>query len=79
MLSSVVWLNWPLLCRALPQLVWHRQNWGIVYPHVEMGGVEVEQLKQQSNYIMGSTDPSIESHSYLYDLFVNSKWYCLSQ
>ena len=67
----------PLLHRALPQLVWHRQNWSIVYPHVEMGGVEVELLKQQSNYIMGSTDPSIESHSHLYDLFVNSKWHNL--
>ncbi|XP_062518581.1 DENN domain-containing protein 10-like [Corticium candelabrum] len=63
----------PLLriVRALPVLVWQRQNWNIVYPHVEINDVEVADLKLAAPYVAGFTDPAIESHTELYDVFVN--------
>ena len=58
--------------RALPLFVWHRQNWNILYPHVEMSDVETEPLSRKTGYIIGSTDPNIESHmDEFYDLFIN--------
>jgi hypothetical protein len=59
------------MTRALPLFVWHRQNWQILYPYVEMSEVELGQFMGKSSYILGSTDPSIESHMELYDLFIN--------
>jgi hypothetical protein len=63
----------PLLnfTRALPVLVWQRQNWNIVYPYVEINEVEVNDLKTAAPYVAGFTDAAIESHTELYDVFVN--------
>lgn len=59
--------------RALPQLVWHRQNWSILYPYVHLEGEELEKLSSCVTYIAGFTDASVESKTELYDLFVNGK------
>jgi hypothetical protein len=57
------------VCRTLPQLVWHRQNWNIVYPNMSLEENEIETLK--SSYIAGFIDPAIENREDLYDIFVN--------
>ena len=54
-------------------LVWQRQNWNIVYPHVEINEVEVTDLKAAAPYVAGFTDAAIESHTELYDVFVNGR------
>lgn len=53
--------------RTLPLLVWHRQNWNIVYPYMSLD--EGDTLKH--SYIAGFTDPAIETHEELYDVLVN--------
>ncbi|XP_070541116.1 DENN domain-containing protein 10-like [Ptychodera flava] len=58
--------------RALPTLVWHRQNWSILYPNVHLDDPEeAEDCQSNVSYILGSLDPTIETRSDLYDLFVN--------
>lgn len=57
--------------RALPVLVWHRQNWSIVHPYVHLEDNEIEGLKSQVTYVAGFTDASSENKTELYDLFVN--------
>jgi hypothetical protein len=64
--------------RALPVLVWQRQNWNIVYPYVEINEVEVNDLKTAAPYVAGFTDAAIESHTELYDVFVNGRYYSTS-
>eukprot|EP00118_Oscarella_pearsei_P001513 m.7648 g.7648 ORF g.7648 m.7648 type:complete len:355 (+) comp19302_c0_seq1:52-1116(+) len=57
--------------RALPVLVWQRQNWNILYPHVDIDEKELNDLKSMSTYIAGFTDSAVESRTELYDVFVN--------
>lgn len=59
--------------RALPVLVWHRQNWSILYPYVHLEDAELEDLKSSMTYIAGFTDASVETRVELYDLFVNGE------
>eukprot|EP00731_Ephydatia_muelleri_P020971 Em0013g698a len=59
------------LCQTLPLLVWHRQNWNIVYPNVDLNDLELDDLATRSTYIAGFTDTAIEGRSELYDLFIN--------
>ncbi|XP_019849424.1 PREDICTED: protein FAM45A-like [Amphimedon queenslandica] len=56
-------------CRTIPLLVWHRQNWNIVYPNVSLDDGETEALKM--SYVAGFTDPAIEAHQELFDILVN--------
>lgn len=56
-----IWLIPPsLLFRSLPALVWHRQNWDIAFPVMEIEDSEVDVLKETSSYVAGVTDASVE-------------------
>ena len=57
--------------RTLPQFVWHRQNWNIVYPNMSTDEFELEGLQGHGTYVAGFTDPAVEARTDLYDLFVN--------
>ncbi|XP_033114866.1 DENN domain-containing protein 10-like [Anneissia japonica] len=57
--------------RSLPALVWHRQNWSIMSPYVHLKAQELESLNGNSILLMGFTDADVESHTELYDLYVN--------
>ncbi|XP_071792834.1 DENN domain-containing protein 10-like [Asterias amurensis] len=58
--------------RALPSLVWHRQNWSLLYPYVDLESEdEIQELKGASSYIAGFTDPAIENRTNLFDVFIN--------
>ncbi|XP_054708728.1 putative DENN domain-containing protein 10 B [Uloborus diversus] len=61
-----------LLCfvRALPAFVWHRQNWNIIYPYMQLSS-EVSELLTLSTYVAGFRDAAVESRTDLYDVFVN--------
>ena len=69
-----MWAVSNIFIRTLPLLVWHRQNWNIVYPDVSLDEGELESLKKQPSYVAGFTDPSIEARADMYDLFVNGKY-----
>ena len=60
-------------CRTLPLFVWHRQNWNIVYPNVDLVESELEDLATRGTYVAGFTDATVEGRSELYDLFVNGE------
>ncbi|XP_013772539.1 protein FAM45A-like [Limulus polyphemus] len=57
--------------RALPALVWHRQNWNILYPYMELSESECAELISLKTYAAGFTDASVETRTDLYDVFVN--------
>ncbi|KAJ8317079.1 hypothetical protein KUTeg_004983 [Tegillarca granosa] len=57
--------------RSLPSLVWHRQNWEIAYPFLELNQAELDELKLNSCYVAGFCDASVEGRSDLYDVFLN--------
>lgn len=57
--------------RSLPAFVWHRQNWNILYPYLDLDEVELKELKSSNHYVAGFTDASIEGRSDIYDVFVN--------
>ncbi len=48
-------------CRVLPALVWHRQNWSVLFPYVDLTDVELRDLKSSTTYVAGFTNPSIEN------------------
>ncbi|XP_022086595.1 protein FAM45A-like [Acanthaster planci] len=58
--------------RALPCLVWHRQNWSLLFPYVDLeSDDEIQELKATSSYVAGFTNEAVESRMDLFDLFVN--------
>ncbi|PRP74132.1 FAM45 family protein [Planoprotostelium fungivorum] len=59
------------ICRALPVLVWHRQNWDIVRPYVNHSDNEISDVQDSQVYIAGFIDESIREREDLYDLLVD--------
>ncbi|XP_041370439.1 DENN domain-containing protein 10-like isoform X2 [Gigantopelta aegis] len=57
--------------RSLPALVWHRQNWDVVYPFLSLTENDVSSVKHINHYVVGFTEAEIEGRSDLYDIFVN--------
>ncbi|XP_023225041.1 protein FAM45A-like [Centruroides sculpturatus] len=57
--------------RALPALVWHRQDWDILYPDVDMIEEEMADLTSNPNYVAGFQIAAVEGRHELYDIFVN--------
>ncbi|XP_005105764.1 DENN domain-containing protein 10 [Aplysia californica] len=57
--------------RSIPAFAWHRQNWSIVHPFVQLNDAELENLQSNSHYVAGFTEAAVEGRSDLYDLFVN--------
>eukprot|EP01132_Coremiostelium_polycephalum_P004617 gene4617-5768_t len=57
--------------RALPLLVFHRQNWNLLRPYVTLSDIELKDLSSTGVYCAGFTDPSIKSREDLYDLFID--------
>ena len=51
--------------------MWHRRNWNIVYPWLELDDMELDDLSTHGTYVAGFTDPGVEGRTDLYDLFVN--------
>ncbi|XP_060068209.1 DENN domain-containing protein 10-like [Ylistrum balloti] len=60
-----------MFVRSLPALVWHRQNWNIAFPFIEMNQQEVDYLKGANSYVAGFTDASLEGRNDLYDVYVS--------
>ncbi|CAH1784641.1 unnamed protein product [Owenia fusiformis] len=56
--------------RTLPCLVWHRQNWDILYPYVHLDDEELKSFESQRHYVVGCTDAAIETRTDLYDIFI---------
>lgn len=65
-LDTLLWF-----VRALPAFMWHRQDWSIIYPYMELTSDEVSELLSLPNYIAGFREAAVEGRSDLYDLFVN--------
>lgn len=57
--------------RAIPLLVWHRQNWNILRPYVTLTQPEIADMTAAGVYVAGFTDPVLKSKENLYDIFVD--------
>lgn len=57
--------------RAIPALVWHRQNWEVLYPLEHLAADELADLRNSTSYVAGFTDAMVEGRTDLYDVFVN--------
>lgn len=51
--------------------MWHRQDWNIIYPFMELTPPEVSELLSMKTYVAGFKDAAVEGRADLYDLFVN--------
>lgn len=51
--------------------MWHRQDWNIIYPFMELTPTEISELLSMKTYVAGFRDAAVEGRADLYDLFVN--------
>mmetsp|Transcript_9791 Transcript_9791/g.14322 ORF Transcript_9791/g.14322 Transcript_9791/m.14322 type:complete len:345 (-) Transcript_9791:102-1136(-) len=65
------WESVFVITRALPQFVWHRQNWDILWPQVQMTPEQIEDLQSGGCYCAGFIDSGIRSREDLYDILVD--------
>jgi Stabilization of polarity axis len=60
------------LIRGFPVFVWHRQDWRVLRPHVDLASDgEIESLHAAGNYCAGFTDPAVKARSDLWDVLVD--------
>ena len=60
------------LIRGFPVFVWHRQNWNILRPHVDLNSErEISELKAAGVYCAGFTNPALKANSNLWDILVD--------
>lgn len=59
------------ITRTLPQLVYHRQDWNILRPYIDMSEEELADLSKQPYFIAGCPSSDISLREDLYDLFIN--------
>jgi hypothetical protein len=60
------------ITRALPCLMWHRQQWDILRPLVNFSNeAEVADLKSSAIYIAGSLESNVKSDTKLYDVLLD--------
>lgn len=57
--------------RAFPLFIWHRRDWDLLYPYVNLNEDEIDELNKVRVYCAGFTDPEIKSKANLYDLFID--------
>ena len=58
--------------RGFPSFVWHRQDWSILRPHVDVASeAELGELRAAGVYCAGFTDPAIKANSALWDILVD--------
>ncbi|XP_066549960.1 DENN domain-containing protein 10 [Amia ocellicauda] len=57
--------------RSLPALTWHRKDWSILHPYVDLNDSELEALKMCTGYVAGFIDPEVSNRSDLYDVYIN--------
>ncbi|KAL6051282.1 DENN domain-containing protein 10 [Balamuthia mandrillaris] len=61
------------IIRALPLFVWHRRDWNIIRPFVNLDSEQqMEELRASGVYIAGFTDPSIKLKQSYFDLLVDA-------
>jgi len=62
----------PLLkfMRALPLLVWHRQNWAVLRPYCCTSKSELAELQAAGVYVAGFIDPAVRNQP-IYDLLLD--------
>jgi len=60
------------IIRSLPLLgAWHRQNWDLLRPLVNLNETELADLKDTPVFIAGFTDESCANQKELFDLFID--------
>ncbi|XP_008320405.1 DENN domain-containing protein 10 [Cynoglossus semilaevis] len=57
--------------RVLPALSWHRKDWSILHPYVDLNDTEVEDLQKCPGYIAGFVEPEVVNRPELFDVYVN--------
>jgi hypothetical protein len=66
------WADLQKIVRALPQLAWHRQDWGILRPMVQLSSeAQLKDLASAGVYVAATTDNAARGREDLYDLFVD--------
>ena len=59
------------LVRALPLLVWHRRDWSILRPHVQLEPVQLADLAKAGVFVAGFTDDAVAGREALRDVLVD--------
>ena len=57
--------------------VWHRMDWNLLRPIVNMEEDELLDLKDAGSYVAGFTDPAIKLNEQYYDLLVDGSCFLL--
>jgi hypothetical protein len=57
--------------RAMPLLVFHRQDWNVLRPWVGMNDLELRELSSTGVYVAGFTNPDIKTNTQYYDVLID--------